>query len=280
MNEQGSFAGMKEKVNERMGQVKKEIMVMSGKGGVGKTTIAVNLAIALKAKGFKVGLLDLDIHGPNVPKMLGIGQEKLATNENEIMPIILKNGLAKGLKVMSMGFLLEEDAPVIWRGPLKMRAISQFLGDVKWEKLDFLIIDLPPGTGDEPLSMAQLVPQVEGSVIVTTPQEVALIDSRRAVNFSKKLNIPILGIVENMSGLACPHCGKEIKLFKVGGGKKAAEELKVPFLGKISLDPKIVEASDSGELLILKYPNSKTGREFKEIVDKINTKQEVNKNAR
>jgi ATP-binding protein involved in chromosome partitioning len=244
-------------------------MVMSGKGGVGKTTVAVNLAFALQMKGMEVGLLDSDIHGPDVPKMLGIGKSKPDIESNEIIPSRIPLGMGRALKVISMAFFLEKDSPVIWRGPLKMSALQQFLSDVRWGDLDYLIMDLPPGTGDEPLSIVQLIPDVTGSIIVTTPQDVALLDSRRAVNFSKKLNVPVIGIIENMSGFKCPHCGKEIDLFKTGGGYKASEELQVPFLGKIPIDPKIVEASDAGKPFILEHPDLEAAKAFNEIVDKI-----------
>ncbi|MBU4266136.1 MAG: Mrp/NBP35 family ATP-binding protein, partial [Candidatus Altiarchaeota archaeon] len=175
----------------------------------------------------------------------------------------------RGIKVMSMAFMLEKDAPVVWRGPLKMGAIQQFLAEVEWGNLDYLIIDLPPGTGDEPLSIAQLISDITGSVIVTTPQEVALMDSRRSVNFSKMLNVPVLGIIENMSGMKCPHCDKDVNIFGSGGGEKAARELGVNFLGRIPIDPRIVENSDSGTPFMIKNPKSESTRSFKDIVDKI-----------
>jgi len=239
---------------------------MSGKGGVGKSTVATNLALSLSMNGAEVGLLDVDINGPDIPKMLNIEDEKLIADENGIIPIILP----PHLKVMSMAFLLKDrDTPVIWRGPLKMQVIHQFLGDVVWGNLDYLIIDLPPGTGDEPLSIAQLIPDSSGAVIVTTPQEVALLDSRKSVNFAKTLKMPVIGIIENMSGFVCPKCGHHIDLFKTGGGYKAALELSVPFLGKVPIDPKIVETGDSGKPFVLEYSKSDSAREFGEIVKKI-----------
>ena len=266
---QRTLEEQKELIEKRIGKIKNKIMVMSGKGGVGKTTVAVNLAFALQMKGFNAGLLDVDIHGPNVPKMLGIEDTKLDTTPGGIVPARIPMGVGRTLEVISMAFFLEKDSPVIWRGPLKMAAIQQFLSDVEWGNLDYLIADLPPGTGDEPLDIAQLIPDIMGSIIVTTPQDVALMDSRRAVNFSKKLNVPVLGIVENMSGFKCPHCGKEIDLFKIGGGEKAARELKVPFLGRIPIDPVIVTDSDNGEPFILKHHDSEAGKAFNEIVDRI-----------
>ena len=186
--------------------------------------------------------------------------------EDRIIPIILP----PHLKVASMAFLLKDkDTPVIWRGPLKMQVIRQFLGDVIWGELDYLIIDLPPGTGDEPLSIAQLIPNGSAAVIVTTPQDVALLDSRKAVNFAKALKMPVIGILENMSGLICPYCKKNIDLFKTGGGEKASKDLSIPFLGKIPIDPKIVETGDSGTPFVLEYPNSESAKTFGAIVKKI-----------
>lgn len=268
MEEKKSFDEIKADIDERMKKVKNKIMVMSGKGGVGKTTVAVNLAFALEMNGLDVGLLDADIHGPNVPKMLNLGEEIPESIGGAIKPVTYSLG-TRGIKVMSMAFMLEKDAPVVWRGPLKMGAIQQFLAEVEWGNLDYLIIDLPPGTGDEPLSLAQLISDITGSVIVTTPQEVALMDSRRSVNFSKMLNVPVLGIIENMSGMKCPHCDKDVNIFGSGGGEKAARELGVNFLGRIPIDPRIVENSDSGTPFMIKNPKSESTRSFKDIVDKI-----------
>jgi len=254
------------KIKKNLKKIKHKIVIMSGKGGVGKSTVATNLALSLSMNGAEVGLLDVDINGPDIPKMLNIEDEKLIADENGIIPIILP----PHLKVMSMAFLLKDrDTPVIWRGPLKMQVIHQFLGDVVWGNLDYLIIDLPPGTGDEPLSIAQLIPDSSGAVIVTTPQEVALLDSRKSVNFAKTLKMPVIGIIENMSGFVCPKCGHHIDLFKTGGGYKAALELSVPFLGKVPIDPKIVETGDSGKPFVLEYSKSDSAREFGEIVKKI-----------
>jgi Mrp family chromosome partitioning ATPase len=254
------------KIVENLNRIKHKIVVMSGKGGVGKSTVATNLALSLALHNGEVGLLDVDIHGPNIPKMLGIENERVTGDEKGIFPIDVQ----PHLKVMSMAFLLSsKDTPVIWRGPVKMGAIRQFLGEVQWGDLDYLIIDMPPGTGDEPLSIAQLIPDSDGAIIVTTPQDVALLDSRKAVTFARTLNMPILGIIENMSGMACPHCNKRIELFKSGGGYKAALEMQVPFLGKVSIDPQIVETGDSGKPFVLKYSKSDSAKAFKEIVDKI-----------
>ena len=251
---------------EKLKNIKHKIVIMSGKGGVGKTTVAVNLAFSLSLSGAKVGLLDVDINGPNVPKMLGIEEEKLGGMENSIEPVIV----SENLKVVSMAFLLEDrDTPVIWRGPMKMQAIRQFLGDVEWGELDYLVVDLPPGTGDESLSIAQLIKENSGAVIVTTPQDVALLDSRKAVNFARALNMPIIGILENMSGFSCPHCHKDIDLFKVGGGETAALEMGVPFLGSVPLDKNIVETGDSGIPFVQKYEDSTSTRIFRDIVANI-----------
>ncbi len=255
-----------ELLKRRLSKIKHKIMVMSGKGGVGKTTVSVNLAYALSKKGYKVGLLDADIHGPNVPLMLGLEGSHLYVSDEGIEPLKVSDNL----KVVSMSFLLSSpDTPVIWRGPLKMSALRQFLSEVNWGELDFLIIDLPPGTGDEPLSIAQLIKELDGSIIVTTPQDVALLDSRKSINFSRKLNVPVLGIIENMSGLVCPYCGKEIPLFKIGGGEKAAREYNVPFLGRVPIDPKVVELEDEGKPLFEAAPDSPVVKAFEEIVDKL-----------
>ena len=254
------------KVLKNMERIKYKIMVMSGKGGVGKSTAVANLSFALQLHGNSVGLLDVDIHGPNIPKMLGIEEGQLSAFGGGIFPV----QVPPNLKVVSMAFLLRDrDTPVIWRGPMKMAVIEQFLGDVIWGDLDYLCIDLPPGTGDEPLSIAQLIPGVTGVVIVTTPQDVALLDSRKAVNFAKELHIPVIGIVENMSGLICPHCGEMIDLFKVGGGEKAAKDLGVPFLGRIPIDPTIVQNGDAGKPFLLEDSESEATKAFKQIVEQI-----------
>ncbi len=254
------------KIVDKLANIKHKIVIMSGKGGVGKTTVAVNLSFSLSFSGAKVGLLDVDINGPNVPKMLGIEDEKMGGTDNAIEPVLV----SENLKAVSMGFLLaDRDTPVIWRGPVKIQAIRQFLGEVEWGDLDYLIIDLPPGTGDEPLSIAQLIKEDSGAVIVTTPQDVALLDSRKAVNFARALEMPVIGILENMSGFSCPHCHKDIDLFKVGGGKIAAEEMSVPYLGNVPLDYNIVETGDDGIPFVQKYRDSKSASAFEQIVHNI-----------
>lgn len=256
----------KERLDARLSKINKRLLVFSGKGGVGKSTVSANLALALAQKGMKVGLLDVDIHGPDLALMLGVEGRRLASvKENSIIPYPITGNL----KLVSMSFLLESpDKAVIWRGPLKMTIIQQFLADVEWGKLDWLIIDSPPGTGDEPLSVAQLVPAT-GAIIVTTPQEVSLLDSKKAVSFARAVNLKVVGIIENMSGLVCPHCGERINLFSQGGGEKAAKELGVPFLGRIPIDPRIVESGDSGKPFILSQPESEAAKAFDAVVDRI-----------
>ena len=254
-----------ELLRETMGKIKHKFMVMSGKGGVGKSTVAANLAVALAKMGRQVGLLDADVHGPNIPKMLGLDLKQLQGSGNLIEPV----ALYPNLKVMSFAFFLPDpDTPIVWRGPLKHGAFKQLLSEVLWGNLDYLIVDLPPGTGDEPLSIAQLIKEVDGAIIITTPQDVALLDSRKAVTFSRMINIPVVGIVENMSGFSCPHCGKAIDIFKMGGGQKAALELHVPFLGGIVLDPDIVKNCDNGIPFVEKNPDSKAAKAFFEISNK------------
>ena len=254
------------KITRNLSKIKHKLIVLSGKGGVGKSTVSANLALFLSEKGYNVGLLDSDIHGPSIPKILGIEDRRPQALETGINPV----SVSPRLSVMSMGFLLHDrDSPVIWRGPLKMGAIKQFIGDVNWGDLDYLIVDLPPGTGDEPLSIAQLIPGCDGAIIVTTPQDVALVSVRKSINFVKKMNIPVVGIIENMSGFKCPHCGREINIFKTGGGLKASEDFMVPFLGKIPIDPKIVETGDTGEPFIITNAESETAKAFIDVVNKI-----------
>jgi Mrp family chromosome partitioning ATPase len=250
------------RLQERLFHIRHKIMVMSGKGGVGKSTVATNLAATLAAQGYQVGILDADIHGPNIPLMLGLDLQHLTGTGNGLRPV----EAFPNLKVVSMALISSNpDSPIVWRGPIKHNVIKQFLGDVEWGDLDYLLVDLPPGTGDEPLSVAHLIGQVDGSIIVTTPQGVALLDARKAVGFSHMLKIPVLGIVENMSGLVCPHCSGEIDLFKVGGGEAAARELSVPFLGRIPIDPDVVTMCDKGEPLVLSRPYSRAKKAFDEL---------------
>jgi len=246
--------------------VKHVIMVLSGKGGVGKSTVSVNLAYALAAHGKKVGLLDLDMHGPNVPKMLGLEEHKLQVMGERIEPVRVTGNLS----VISMAFLLPDTStPIIWRGPMKMAAIQQFLGEVNWGPLDYLVVDLPPGTGDEALTIAQLAPNVRGAVIVTTPQDVATLDAMKSAKFTEKLGLPVIGVIENMSGMICPHCGEEIDLFGKGGGKKLADELRVPFLGSIPLDIEMRKAGDEGRPFIIRRGDSLTWKSVDAVMEEL-----------
>ncbi|MDO8841313.1 MAG: Mrp/NBP35 family ATP-binding protein [Methanocalculus sp.] len=246
--------------------VKHVILVLSGKGGVGKSTVSVNLAYALSNHGFRTGLMDLDIHGPSIPKMLGLEDHKLQIMGDKIQPVNVTGSLA----VISMAFLLpERSTPVIWRGPMKMTAIQQFLSDVNWGPLDFLVVDLPPGTGDEALSIVQLAPNIAGAIIVTTPQDVAVLDSTKALKFVEQIGIRALGIIENMSGMVCPHCHEEIDLFGKDGGKKAAEEFGVPFLGSIPLDIDMRKAGDEGKPFIIRRGDNPTWQAVDKVMENL-----------
>jgi Mrp family chromosome partitioning ATPase len=239
---------------------------MSGKGGVGKTTVAVNLAYALSLSNKRVGILDIDIHGPNIAKMLGIERSRAAGSVFGIEPTeVLPN-----LKAVSLALLLDDqDKPIIWRGPLKIGVIKQFLSDVNWGSLDYLIVDSPPGTGDEPLSAIQLIKDINGAVIVTTPQDMAILDARKSIQFARELNIPVIGIIENMSGFICPHCHKEVNIFKKGGGERSAKDFKVPFLGSIAFEPEFVELADRGTPFVSFKKELESSKAFIRIVDKI-----------
>jgi len=253
-------------LTERMSKIKFKIMVLSGKGGVGKSTIAVNLAVSLGLEGYKVGLLDVDIHGPSVPGLLNLQGRPVATEGNKIIPVPLSDNL----KVMSIGFLLQnQDDAVIWRGPMKMNIIKQFLKDVEWGELDYLIIDSPPGTGDEPLSVCQLIDDADGAIVVTTPQEVALADVRKSINFCRQLKLRVLGVIENMSGFVCPKCGTVTEIFKSGGGETMAREMDVPFLGRIPIDANIAKASDAGTPYIYHYSKTDTAKAMTEAIQPI-----------
>lgn len=257
-----------ELIKSNIEKIRYKIAIISGKGGVGKSTVAVNLAMKLASTGSAVGLLDIDITGPNVAKMIGLSPElkpQVDPNKMQFFPI---NG-PLNIKVMSMAFLIEDsDSPVIWRGPMKMSATRQFLGDAQWGYLDYLIIDLPPGTGDETLDILQLIPDVH-IIIVTTPQEVALMDSRKTIKMSLIMKRDVLGIIENMSGYICSECGHKVDLFGKGGGEKAAKDFNVPLLGQIPLDPNIRVTGDSGLPFIVQYPDSPAAKAFTESVKKI-----------
>ncbi len=238
--------------------VKNTVAISSGKGGVGKTTVAVNLAVALAQAGSAVGLLDADVYGPNVPMMMGISKP-LQQGRGKIQPPI-----AHGVKVMSIGFFVSEDTPVMWRGPMIHGAIQQFLRDVEWGALDYLIVDLPPGTGDAQLSIVQTVP-LTGAVIVTTPQAVALLDSKRGLMMFQKVRVPLMGIIENMSYFHCPHCKERTEIFNYGGGRRAAESLGIPFLGEVPIDVAIRVGGDEGKPLLIADPTSPQAEAFRKI---------------
>jgi ATP-binding protein involved in chromosome partitioning len=239
--------------------VKNIVAVASGKGGVGKSTVASNLALALVQEGAKVGMLDADIYGPSQPLMLGIPNERPMTDgDNRIFPLS-----SHGVKIMSMGFLVDEDSPVIWRGPMVMKALVQFLSETLWGDLDYLVLDLPPGTGDAQLTIVQQV-SLAGAVIVTTPQDIALLDARKGLQMFRKTDVPILGIIENMSYYECPNCGNREDIFDSGGGKRASERYEVPFLGAIPLDIKIRVGGDRGEPIVVGEPNSPVAKAFRE----------------
>lgn len=263
------------RLQARLCRIQHKIVVLSGKGGVGKSTVAVNLATALALNGLRVGLLDVDIHGPSVPTMLGLEGASLSGTPGELLPVEFG-----GLKVMSIGFLLHNpDDAVIWRGPMKMGVIKQFLTDVNWGDLDYLIVDAPPGTGDEPLSLCQLIQPLDGAVIVTTPQKVAAVDVRKSISFCRQVNVPVLGVVENMSGFVCPKCGEVTQILPEGGGRKIAADMSVPFLGAIPMDPGIAQSGDSGKVFIYHSSESPTGKILQDIIDQIldsNQEQKLN----
>jgi Mrp family chromosome partitioning ATPase len=253
---------MMERIRKNMDAVRHKVVVMSGKGGVGKTTTAVNLAAAFLQQGRQVGVMDADLTNPNVPKMLGCEQGRVQGDGSMIVPVE-----AHGMKVMSTAFLASDpQRPIIWRGPIKIGVLQQFLGDVRWGALDYLFIDLPPGTSDEPLSIAQEIPSVDGAVVVTTPQDVSILDIRKSIGFARSLNLKVLGVVENMSGFRCPHCGGTTDLFKAGGGEEAAEAMGVPFLGRIPFDPRIVQRGDEGRPFVLDHGGSEAGKAFEGVV--------------
>lgn len=245
--------------NKFLPGVKNTIAVASGKGGVGKSTVAVNLALALKASGAKVGLLDADIYGPSVPTMLGLEGRPESAGENMIHPLE-----KDGMKVMSMGFLATDDTPVIWRGPMVHGIITQFLGNVLWGELDYLVVDLPPGTGDAQLTLTQTAP-LSGAVIVTTPQDVSMKIVRRGLRMFQKVNVPVLGIIENMSTFVCPNCKSEHAIFSKGGGEKIAKDLSLPFLGAIPIDPAVVAGGDKGVPILLSNPDSPASKAYQKI---------------
>jgi ATP-binding protein involved in chromosome partitioning len=253
------------RLQAKLCQIGKKILVLSGKGGVGKSTVAVNLAVALAQAGWKAGLLDVDIHGPSIPTMLGLEGTTIQMAGGELLPVE-----RDGVKVLSLGFFLQNpDDAVIWRGALKMKIIQQFLQDVAWGALDVLVVDSPPGTGDEPLSVCQLLGKVDGAVIVTTPQKVAAVDVRKSISFCRQVGVPVLGLVENMSGFVCPRCGEVTSILRSGGGSRIAADMGVPLLGSIPLDPRIAEACDDGRAYIAGYAESPLAVIMRDIVARL-----------
>ena len=259
-------------IEKTLDQIKYTILVFSGKGGVGKSTTSANLAVALALAGKRVGLLDIDFHGPSIPKLMGMAGKRPDMDGEKIIPM----RYSENLKVMSLGMLVAgaEDA-IIWRGPMKNSAIKQLIKDVEWGELDYLIVDSPPGTGDEPLSLVQVMKKLTGAIVVTQPQQLSVDDVRRSVSFCEKMNLPVVGIVENMSGFICPHCNETVEIFKSGGGEELAKEKDILFLGKVPIDPNIVEASDAGEPFVYHYGKSPAAKVFEEMVEKIVAKVEV-----
>ena len=252
-------------IKKSLARIKNKFIVMSGKGGVGKTSISVNLSIALSKLGYKVGLMDVDLHGPDVPRMLGLKDMLGLSESRKLEPVKYSDNLA-AVSIESLS--PNKDDAIIWRGPIKHSAIKQFIGDVEWNDLDYLIIDSPPGTGDEPLSVAQTIPDAK-AIIVTTPQEVALADVRKSINFCKTVKMEIVGLIENMSGLTCPHCNKHIDIFGSGGGEKTSSAMGVKFLGRVPFDLNIVQCGDSGTSFQDKYTDSPVTKALGDIAAKL-----------
>ena len=254
-------------INKSLGRIKNKILVMSGKGGVGKSTVAVNLALSLAKRGHKVGLMDVDLHGPDVCRMLNLtGMLTAPDDPNGLVPPLTYNDT---LKVVSLEYMMKNrDEAIIWRGPLKIQAIRQFVSDMDWGELDYLVVDAPPGTGDEPLSVAQTIPGVQ-AIVVTTPQEVALADVRKSINFCKTVEMPIVGLVENMSGFVCPHCSETVDIFSKGGGERTAKEFDLAFLGAIPMDPHVVSGGDAGTPYLSTDEDSPAIKAFAGIVSAV-----------
>ncbi|MGE4285476.1 MAG: P-loop NTPase [Phycisphaerae bacterium] len=251
---------------QSLNKIGKKILVMSGKGGVGKSSVAVNLAAWLHSQGKKVGLLDVDLHGPSVPRMLNVSGKDVQQYGEMVLPATTLDGM----KVMSIGFMLESDSsPVIWRGPAKHSVIDQFVNKVLWGELDYLIVDCPPGTGDEPLSAVQTLKDPYGAVIVTTPQQVSVVDVKKCISFCEKIQVKVLGVLENMAGFVCQGCGKRVDIFQSGGGEAVAEEFSVPFLGSIPMDAEVVESGETGAPIILRGTDSTTAQAMATAFGKI-----------
>ena len=251
-------------VNKRMNEIKHKLIVGSNKGGVGKSTVTTNLAIALQESGYSVGLADADLHGPNIPKLLQAENVRLKSTDVGIDPYETSNGL----KVASLGFLIEDpNMHIAWRDAVKYDFIIELLGNINWGPLDYLLFDLPPGTGNEQITIIDFIGEVDGAVVVTTPQDLAILDARKMISFSRDSNVPIVGVIENMSTMSCPHCEKDIDVFKKGGGQKLAEELVLPYLGSIPLDGDIVANSDSGQPVVLSRPDSVASKAFMKLAE-------------
>jgi ATP-binding protein involved in chromosome partitioning len=260
------------RLRDRMARIRRRLVVVSGKGGVGKSTAAANLAVALASLGCRVGLLDVDIHGPSIPKIMGCEKMALNSDGQSILPAVVRERLT----LMSTGFLIGNKADaVIWRGPMKFKVIQQFLSDVAWGDLDYLVVDCPPGTGDEPLSVAQLVGRPAAAVVVTTPQELAVADVRRCITFCQKADLAVAGVLENMSGYACPQCGAHSDGFGTGGGQRLAEEMSVPFLGRIPIDPRIVGCGDAGTCILDVHPDSPAAESYLAMARSLNCREEL-----
>lgn len=257
-----------------LGKIKRKILVMSGKGGVGKSTVAVNLALGLANRGYKVGLMDVDLHGPDICRMLNLtGSLEPVEGSNDLARPLLYNGK---IKVVSLEYMMKDrDEAIIWRGPLKIQAIRQFVADMDWGELDYLVVDAPPGTGDEPLSVAQTIPGVQ-AVVVTTPQAVALADVRKSINFCKTVKMPVAGVVENMSGFVCPHCSGTVDLFGAGGGEKTARDFGLPFLGRVPMDPRVVMGGDAGTPYLSSDADSPAVKAFAAVVAAVEQRMPVN----
>jgi ATP-binding protein involved in chromosome partitioning len=268
--QQAAMAQQENAITRSLGKIKNKILVMSGKGGVGKSTVSVNLALGLAKKGHKVGLMDVDLHGPDVVRMLNLkGVVKPPASPDDLVSPLKYND---NLKVVSLEYMMQDrDEAIIWRGPLKIQAIRQFVSDMDWGELDYLVIDAPPGTGDEPLSVAQTIPNVK-AVVVTTPQKVALADVRKSINFCKTVGMEITGVVENMSGFVCPHCNETVDIFKSGGGEEIAREFELPFLGRVPMDPKVVIAGDDGSPYLSSDGESPAIKAFSEVVKGVETR--------
>ena len=251
-------------VNKRMNEIKHKLIIGSNKGGVGKSTVTTNLAIALQETGYSVGLADADLHGPNIPKLLQAENVRLKSTDEGIDPYETSNGL----KVASLGFLIEDpNMHIAWRDAVKYDFIIELLGNINWGPLDYILFDLPPGTGNEQITIIDFIGEVDGAVVVTTPQDLAILDARKMISFSRDSNVPIVGVIENMSTMTCPHCEKEIDVFKKGGGKNLAEELVLPYLGSIPLDGDIVANSDSGQPVVLSCPDSSAAKAFMKLAE-------------